>query len=101
MARKRKEVEPEAPVTDEVVEADAAPEAQPEELEVVAPGSVEEQESVPAAPPVKWLVMQEARVSLFGQITTLPEGSFVSVTSYGEEGIRRIMRQGVLLMPVG
>lgn len=100
MARKRKEVEPEAPATDAVVDADVAPEAQPVELEFVAPGSVEEEDGAPATEPVKWMVMQEAKVSLFGQITTLPEGTFVSVASYGEEGIRRIMRQGVLLAPV-
>jgi hypothetical protein len=98
MARKRKEVEPAATATDEVVDADAAPEAQPVELEAVAPVSVEEQQVAPV--PTKWMVLEEATVSLFGQITTLPAGSYVSVRSYGEEGIRRIMRQGVLLAPV-
>lgn len=100
MARKRREVEQEAPAAVEVVEVLSAPEeAQLVEAEVL-PGSVEEQEGAPAMPPSKWLVLEDCRVSLFGQITTLPEGTIVSIGSYGHEGVRRMLEQGVLLEPL-
>ena len=101
MARKRK-VEQDAPAVD-AEELDASLEAQPE----VVSGSVEEQEGAPvvedAAPapvPTKWVVMEEQRVSLFGQITTLPAGTIVSVASYGPEGMRRLIEQQVQLAPL-
>jgi hypothetical protein len=99
MARKRKEVEQEAAAAVEAVEELAAPEeAQLVEAEVL-PGSVEEQEGAPVALPAKWVVVEDCRVSLFGQITTLPAGTIVSLASYGHEGVRRMLEQGVFLEP--
>lgn len=91
MARKRKEVEPSDTLAEELVEADVAPEAQPVE-------AVEEEAQAPV--PTAWVVLEKAKVSLYGQITTLPAGSTISVGSYGEDGIRRIMQQGVKLEPL-
>ena len=91
MARKRKEVEPSDTLAEELVEADVAPEAQP--VEAV-------EEAAPAPVPTAWVVLEKAKVSLYGQITTLPAGSTISVGSYGEDGIRRIMQQGVKLEPL-
>lgn len=91
MARKRKEVEPSDTLAEELVEADVAPEAQPVE-------AVEEAALAPV--PTAWVVLEKAKVSLYGQITTLPAGSTISVGSYGEDGIRRIMQQGVKLEPL-
>lgn len=100
MARKRKEVEQDAPVAVEAAEEVVAPEdVQLVEAEVL-PDSVEEQEGAPAALPTKWVVLEDCRVSLFGQITTLPEGTIVSIGSYGHEGVRRMLEQGVLLEPL-
>lgn len=91
----------------EAVEAEIV-DAADEELEVEA-GSVAEQEDAPvyeeAAPapianPTKWVVLEDQRVSLFGQVTLLPAGTVVSAASYGPVGIKRIMEQGVQLEPV-
>ncbi len=100
MARKRKEVEQDAPAAIEAVEEFAAPEeAQLVEAEVL-PSSVEEQEEAAVVLPSKWVVVEDCRVSLFGQITTLPAGTIVSIGSYGHEGVRRILEQGVYLEPL-
>ena len=99
MARKRKEVEQDAADSVELTEDVAAPEeAQLVEPEAV-PGSVEEQEGAPVAASTKWLVVEDCRVSLFGQITSIPAGTIVSLASYGHEGVRRMLEQGVILMP--
>lgn len=91
----------------EAVEAEIV-DAAAEELEVEA-GSVAEQEGAPAyeeaapapiANPTKWVVLEDQRVSLFGQMTLLPAGTVVSAASYGPVGIKRIMEQGVQLEPV-
>lgn len=101
MARKRKEVEQEVIAAEEVVEIVAVPEeAQSVEPVEVAPESVEAQEGAPEVMPTKWLVLGDHRVSLFGQITTLPAGTVVTLASYGHEGMRRILEQGVLLEPL-
>ena len=93
----------------EAVEAEIV-DAAAEELEIeVEAGSVAEQEGAPvyeaAAPapianPTKWVVLEDQRVSLFGQVTLLPAGTVVSAASYGPVGIKRIMEQGVQLEPV-
>ena len=81
----------------------------------VLPGSVEEQEGapvetaivaeyrqeLPAKAPTKWMVLEDKTVSLFGQMTLLPAGTIVSAGSYGPQGVKRIMEQGVMLEPVG
>ena len=72
----------------------------PVEAEDVLPGGMEEQEDAPIANPTKWLVLEDQTVSLFGQMTLLPAGTVVSAASYGPNGIKRIMEQGVLLEPV-
>lgn len=91
----------------EAVEAEIV-DAAAEELEVEA-GSVAEQEAAPVceeaspapiANPTKWVVLEDQRVSLFGQMTLLPAGTVVSAASYGPVGIKRIMEQGVQLEPV-
>lgn len=91
----------------EAVEAEIV-DAADEDLEVEA-SSVAEQEDAPvyeeAAPapianPTKWVVLEDQRVSLFGQVTLLPAGTVVSAASYGPVGIKRIMEQGVQLEPV-
>ena len=78
-------------------EIEFAPEAEPE----VLPDSVEAQEGAPTAPPSIWMVLEDKVVSLFGQITTLPAGTIVSARSYGPQGVKRIMEQGVMMEPVG
>ena len=94
MARKRKEVEPSDTLAEELEGTDDAPEAQSESPEEA------EADSVESVVVTKWLVLKSTKVSLYGQITTLPAGSTISVGSYGEDGIRRIMAQGVHLEPV-
>ncbi len=97
MARKRKEVEPSVV---EMADVEVAPDAQLEELIEEASISVEEVVE-PEMVPTKWVVLEEARVSLFGHITTLPEGTKLSLAAYGESAIRRIIQQGVKLAPIG
>jgi hypothetical protein len=106
MGRRRKDQQASQDVV-EVADAaavDAAAEALEElEAEVLA----EEQDVAPAheepapiAAPTKWVVLEDAVVSLFGQVTTLPAGTVVSAASYGPTGIKRIMEQDVALAPV-
>ena len=100
MGRRRKEQASQDVV--EAVEADAmdAAAAALASLEAeILTESVEEPAAIAA--PSRWLVLEDRVVSLFGQMTTLPAGSFVSVASYGPEAIKRIMEQGVALEPVG
>jgi len=71
-------------------------ESAPEESRIVA----EFHEELPIKVPTKWVVLEDAVVSLFGQVTTLPAGTVVSAASYGPTGIKRIMEQDVALAPV-
>lgn len=72
--------------------------AEPEMVELIEAPEVA---TASIAQPTKWLVLEDQVVSLFGQMTTLPAGTVVSVGSYGPVGIKRIMEQGVVLEPVG
>lgn len=86
-----------------------AAEVLPESVEaqegaVLAPESVivaEYHDDLPIKQPDTWMVVEEAVVSLFGQMTTLPVGTIVSARSYGPQGVKRIIEQGVMLEPVG
>ncbi len=113
MGRRRKDQQASQDVV-EVADA-AAMDAAAEALEEVeTTGSAEEQEAapvesrivaefheeLPAKVPTKWIVLEDAVVSLFGQVTTLPAGTVVSAASYGPTGIKRIMEQDVALAPV-
>lgn len=97
MGRRRKDQ-----ATQDVVEAvEQQPMFAAEEAPVeVETESVEAEEGAPAIVPTKWIVLEDQVVSLFGQMTTLPAGTVVSARSYGPEGVRRIMEQGVLMEPV-
>ena len=105
MARRRKEVASlDMGEAVEPVAMDAAADEQPAESDLMAfvdETPVPAEAPVPAAKASRWLVLEDTVVSLFGQMTTLPAGSFVSVASYGPEAIKRIMEQGVALEPVG
>lgn len=100
MGRKRKEL-----ASLDSVEAmepsavDAADENVLVEAEML-PSEVVVEESAPVAAPTKWVVLEDAEVSLFGQMTVLPAGTVVSAASYGPNGIKRIMEQKVALAPV-
>ncbi len=106
MGRRRKEQQASQDVV-EVVDADsvdAAAEALEElEAEVLAEeqeAALVHEEPAPIVIPTKWVVLEDAVVSLFGQVTTLPAGTVVSAASYGPTGIKRIMEQDVALAPV-
>ena len=97
MGRRRKEQ-----ASQDMIEAVDQPPmfAADESLIEVVPESMEAEEGAPAVVPTKWIVLEDQVVSLFGQMTTLPAGTVVSARSYGPEGVRRIMEQGVLMEPV-
>ena len=109
MGRRRKEQQASQDVV-EVFDTDSVDAAVEflAEVEAEAPagcmGDIEEaaacEELAPIANPIKWVVLEDAVVSLFGQMTTLPAGTLVSAASYGPIGIKRIMEQGVALEPV-
>jgi hypothetical protein len=54
----------------------------------------------PPAPCDRWLVKRAARISWYGHLTTLSEGSVVSLREYGPDGIARLREQGVEMEPV-
>lgn len=54
----------------------------------------------PARVPSGWRVAKTAKVSLQGQMTTLPEGTIVSESSYGPGIIERLREQKVALEPI-
>lgn len=105
MGRRRKEqasLDTVSVVTYDAV--DAAELSFPSSVEEVVVDSVPAEESVTAAPtvsnPTKWVVLEDQVVSLFGQMTTLPAGTIVSIGSYGPIGVKRIMEQGVMMEPL-
>jgi hypothetical protein len=97
MGRKRREQQVEIAAV-EAVES-PVPESLPEQLETPEVRASDEQVPAPVAP-TAWKVGATVRVSLFGQITTLPEGTLVTARSYGLQGIARLREQGVKLEPV-
>jgi hypothetical protein len=44
-------------------------------------------------------VKAERRVSWYGQMTTLAKGAEVSLRSYGADGMKRLLEQGVEFEP--
>lgn len=97
MGRKRREQQVEIAAV-EAVES-PVPESLPEQLETPEVSASDEQVPAPVAP-TAWKVAATARVSLFGQLTTLPAGTIVSVREYSVQGIKRLHDQGVKLEPV-
>jgi hypothetical protein len=57
----------------------------------------------PPAPakPTIWRVKKAKSVAMYGRFTTIAEGQLVSVKSHGEDGILRMIEQGVELEEVG
>ena len=83
MARKRKT---QTEATDALLLGDAAP---------VVGDAVASASAIPAAR--AWRVVRETKVSLFGHMTTLPEGCVVTAAEYGPDGIERIAAQAELV----
>ncbi len=54
----------------------------------------------PARKATRWVVPVDTRVSVFGQITNLPEGTVVSAADYGDVGMLRLHEQIPDLIPV-
>lgn len=70
------------------------------ELPAVLTVPVTTAKPTPAPLTTVWRVPQTVRVSVFGHITTLPAGSLVKLSDYGDDGIRRLLDQVPDLIPV-
>lgn len=81
-------------------------------LEVPEPLAPPPEPPPPALPPLPdvpglaksasghYRVKAEKRVSWYGQMTTLAKGAEVSLRSYGADGMKRLLEQGVEFEPV-
>lgn len=91
-------------------EADAAPlpppppraAPPPPPVAAAAPPPLPTLPDVPGLPKSKtgmYRVKAERRVSWYGQMTTLAKGAEVSLRSYGADGMKRLLEQGVEFEP--
>lgn len=91
-------VDPELPPPPEPVSGrDDLPEGISEPPPLPPPPDVE---GLPKSKSGKYCVGEEKAISWYGQITFLGKGSIVDARSYGADGMKRLVEQGVKLEPV-